>query len=289
MNEVPLWLIAVAVVVASLLGYVYGKRIHARGFDIAARIRVSDCPLIPIALLLFVAVHVGASTLLGNPQIGWSLPVFVEYHLTAVLWVLKVAFVSFGMSSVAVAGFLQGHRSRWTLLLFSLAAIATVEGLARHSARPNLGKIEAREVDGLVLQTNPATCAAASAANIARRFGIDTTEARMVELLHTTWAGTSPAQIVYGFRALGLEAMKVQHPDRDLAKVTPPAVLLVDVGDEPDAHAVAYMARKGDLFEIWDPNGGRREETLDAIQQRWRGRAIEVSRKSPPNTSDRPD
>ena len=277
MNEIPIWLSLVAVAVASLLGFAYGKRLHARGFDIAARIRVSDCPLIPVALLLFVAVHVGTSTLLGKPQIAWPLPVFIEYHLTTALWVLKVAFVTFGMSSVTVAGFLQGHSSRWTLLIFSIAAVVTVEGLARQSARPNLGVIEARESEGVILQTNPSTCAAASVANVARHFGIDTTEARMVELLHTTWAGTSPAQIVYGLRALGLEARKVQYLDRDLAKVNPPAVLLVDVAEEPDAHAVAYMARKGDLFEIWDPSGGRRDDPLDTIQQRWRGRAIEVS------------
>lgn len=277
MNELPLWLSAIAVAMASLLGYAYGKRLHARGFDIAARIRVADCPFIPIALLLFVAVHVGTSTVLGNPQIGWPLPVFVEYHLTTTLWMLKVAFVTFGMISVTVAGFLQGHRSRWALLVFSIAAIVTVESLARHSARPNLGVIEARESDGVILQTNPSTCAAAAVANIARHYGIDATEATMVELLHTTWAGTSPAQMVYGFRALGLAARKVQYLDRDLAKVNPPAVLLVDVNVEPDAHAIVYMARKGDLFEIWDPNGGRRDVPLGTIQQRWRGRAIEVS------------
>lgn len=276
MNEVPLWLSVLAVGAASLLGFLYGKRLHARGFDIAARISVSDCPLIPVALLLFVVVHVGTSTLLGNPRIGWPLPVFIEYHLTGALWVLKVAFVAFGMSSVTVAGFLQGHGSRWTLLIFSIAAIVTVEGLARHSARPNLEEMTVRESDGIVLQSNSSTCAAAASANIARHFGIDATEARMVELLHTTWAGTSPAQMVYGFRALGLEATKVQHADRDLAKVNPPAILLVDVGDEPDAHAVAYMGRKGDLFEIWDPGSGRGEVPLGTIQQRWRGRAIEV-------------
>jgi ABC-type bacteriocin/lantibiotic exporter with double-glycine peptidase domain len=161
-------------------------------------------------------------------------------------------------------------------LIFSIAAIVTVEGLARHSARPNLEEMTVRESDGIVLQSNSSTCAAAASANIARHFGIDATEARMVKLLHTTWAGTSPAQMVYGFRALGLDAKKVQYRDRDLAKVNPPAILLVDVGIEPDAHAVAYMGRKGDLFEIWDPGSGRSELPLGTIQQRWRGRAIEV-------------
>ena len=275
-NEIPFWLSLLVVAAASSVGFAYGRRLHARGFDIAARIRVSDCPLIPVALILFVALHVATSTILGNPRIGWPLPVFVEYHLTVTMGLLKVAFVTFGMSSVTAAGIFQRHPSRWALLVFSIAAIGTVEGLTRHSARPNLGELQPREVEGLILQSNPSTCAAATTANIARHFGLEATEADMVKLLHTTWAGTSPAQMVYGFRALGLEATKVQHTDRDLAKVNPPAVLLVDVGEEPDAHAIAFIARKGDLFEIWDPNGGRHDVPLGTIQQRWRGRAIEV-------------
>lgn len=283
MNEIPIWLSVLVVAAASLLGLLYGKRLHAQGFNISARISVKESPLIPIALLLFVAVHVATSTLLGNPQIGWPLPVFVEYYLTATMWLLKLAFVTFGMGAVTVAGFLQRHASRWTLLALSVGAVATVEILARHSARPRLGEIEARESNGAILQTNPSTCAAASAANIARYFGLAASEAEMVKMLHTTWAGTSPAQIVYGFRALGLEARKVQYPDRDLAKVVPPAVLLVDVGTEPDAHAVAYMGRIGELFEIWDPSSGRSTVPLSTIQERWRGRAIEVRGKAGPD------
>ena len=277
MNEIPLWLSIITALGAAALGIVYGRRLDARGFNIAAKIGIRDAPLIPLALLLFVVLHVAMSTLLKNPQLTWPLPLVVEYHLTAALWLLKIAFVTFGMSSVCVAGFLQNHPSRWSLFVLSIVAVIAVEGLARHSARPNLAKIEARESEGVILQTNPSTCAAASAANIARHFGIETTEARMVELLHTTWAGTSPAQLVYGFRALGLEARKVQHLDRDLAKVNAPAVLLVEVGDEPDAHAVTYMGRKGDLYEIWDPNGGRGDVPPSTIQQRWHGRAIEVN------------
>lgn len=278
MNEIPLWLSAVAAVAAGLLSVVYGKRLHARGFSISARIRVADCPLIPAAMLLFVALHVVTSTLLGNPQFGWPLPVFIEYYLAAAMWSLKISFVAFGMGSVAAAGFLEKHPSRVSLIVLTVLAVITVEGLARYSARPHLGEILARESEGVILQTNPSTCAAASAANIARRFGIDATESSMAGLLHTTWAGTSPAQIVYGLRRLGLEAKKVQQPDRDLSRVTPPAILLVDVGNEPDAHAVAYMGRVGDLFEIWDPGSGRSVVPLGTIQQRWRGRAIEVSR-----------
>lgn len=281
MNEIPLWLSVVAALVAGFLSFLYGKRLNARGFSVSARIRISDCPLIPIAMLLFVALHVITSALLGNPQTVWPLPVFLEYYLTPALWLLKVGFVAFGMGSVATAGFLEMHPSRVSLLVLCLLAVATVEGLARYSARPNLGKLEARESEGVILQSNASTCAAASAANIARHFGIPASEASMVELMHTTWAGTSPAQIIYGLRHLGLDAQKVQSPDRDLSRVAPPAVLLVDVGEEPDAHAVAYMGRVGDRFEIWDPGSGRSEDTLAAIQQRWRGRAIEVSHPGP--------
>ncbi|MBX3178448.1 MAG: hypothetical protein KF886_13895 [Candidatus Hydrogenedentes bacterium] len=276
MNELPYILSAATALAAAFVGRAYGRRLHARGFTLSAHISVNECPLIPLSLLLFVLLQVCASTLLRNPQIGWILPLPVEYYITPAMWALKLFFVVFAMASVAAVAVLQAYPRRAAILLFTIAAALAVEGLNRWAVQPGLGQIEERWRDGVIIQTNPSTCAAASAANIARQFGIEKTEAEMVDLLNTTWAGTSPAQIVYGLRSLGLMAEKVQHPDRDLSKVRAPAILLVDAGGEPDAHAVAYMGRRGPLYEIWDPNPGRTILPLAAIQERWRGRAIEV-------------
>lgn len=278
MNEIPLWLSFVTAVAGIGAGYRYGKRLHRHGFNLAGHVSVNDCPLIPMALLLFVLLQVCASTLLRNPQIGWILPLPVEYYLTPALWMLKLFFVAFAMAAVAGVSLLQRHAARHLIVVFTLVVVLAVEGLNRWAVQPNLGDIEARIKDGVILQTNPSTCAAASAANVAVYFGIAATEAEMVEVLNTTWAGTAPSQIVYGLRSLGLEARKVYQPDRDLGQINPPAILLVDHAGEPDAHAVAYMRPLGGAFEIWDPNHGRLALLPGQVRERWRGRAVEVHR-----------
>ena len=276
MNEIPFWLSVLAVVLSIGPGIAYGTKLHRRGFNLSGHVKVNDCPLIPVFLVLFVLFHAATATVFKNPQIGWALPVFVEYHLTSAMWLFKTFFVTFAMTAIVTVGVRQKHVLRYAILSFAAVVLLTIEVLTRLSVQPYLGEIRARMKDGIVLQTTPSTCAAASAANIARHFGIDATEADMVQRLHTTWSGTAPSQIVYGLRSLGLEARKVQFPDQDLARVRPPAVLLVEVGGEPDSHAVVYMGRQGDRFEIWDPVPGRLLLTLEDVQARWGGRAIEV-------------
>lgn len=276
MNEIPYWLSVLAVLFSVWPGIAYGRKLHRRGFELSGHVRVGDCPLIPAFLVLFVLLHAATGTIFQNPQIGWALPVFVEYHLTSGMWLMKIFFVTFAMTAIVTVGFLQGHKLRYALLLFTAVVLVVIEVLTRLSVQPFLGEVRHFVKDGVVLQTNPSTCAAASAANIARYYGIPATEAEMVERLNTTWDGTAPSQIVYGLRGLGLAADKVRIPDRDLAAVQAPAVLLVYVGEDPDAHAVAYMGRRGELFEIWDPASGRKLWSPEEVRVRWGGRAIEV-------------
>ena len=279
MITLPIVISFLVVLSAGTLGAGYGRSLFVRGFRLAGTVRVRDCPLIPICLLLLVTVQILTSTVTGDPRIGWALPLFLEYYLTPVLWVLKLFFSAFALAAIAMVGFLERHRIRFPLIVFSVVIVVIIDILIRVSAQPNLGDLSDRERNGIVFQSNPSTCAAATAANIARSFGIDVNEADMIARLHTTWVGTSPAQLVYGFRSLGLEARKVFHRDRDLSKVNPPAVLLVEAGGEPDAHAVAYMRRAGHEFEILDPSGGLRVVSGEKIGALWGGRAIEVRRQ----------
>ncbi|MCF6286460.1 MAG: cysteine peptidase family C39 domain-containing protein [Candidatus Hydrogenedentes bacterium] len=268
MLELPLAISILTALVAGVLGVRHGRTLFLRGFRLAGSVRVRDCALIPTCMLLFLVAHVTTSTVTGNPRIAWMLPVFVEYYLIPALWILKILFATFAMAAIATVGFLERHSIRIPLIVFSVIVIVVIDGLIRASVQPNLGDISDMERDGVVLQSNPSTCAAATAANIARKYGIEMNEADMITLMNTTWAGTSPAQLVHGFRSLGLKARKVFHSDRDLSKVHAPAVLFVEVGGEPDAHAVAFMGRVGDEFEICDPNGGRRNVSGETIGER---------------------
>lgn len=278
MLELPYSIAILVALLAALCGVRYGSILHARGFRLTGQVRVRDCPLIPVCLLLFVALHVATGTITADPTIGWALPVALEYYLTGIMWVLKSAFAAFGLSAVVAVGFFQRSRLWRPLALFAIAALLFMDGLTRLAVQPFVGEVRHTVRDGVILQTTPSTCAAASAANIAGRFGMAATEADMVRHLNTTWAGTSPAQLVFGFRSLGLQAQKVYIPERDLRQVKAPAILLVEMGGEPDAHAVAYMGSLGDRFEIWDPNGGRKFVSGADAAVFWQGRAIEVYR-----------
>jgi hypothetical protein len=264
------------ILIAAVLGIVYGGTLYRRGFELTGHVSVRDCPLIPVGLILMVVAHVVTSTVTGRPQLGWALPVPVEYYLSPLLWAAKLFFAAFSMAAIASVGFRQRYPMRVPLALFCVVVLVAIDGLARRAAQPNLAEIRHKEKGGVILQTNGSTCAAATAANIARIYDIDGTEAEMVERLHTSWAGMSPAQLVYGFRALGLSARKVSRINRDLDGVNPPAVLLVAILDEPDAHAVADVGREGDSFVIWNPNGGAQLWDAEKVISRWGGRAIEV-------------
>jgi hypothetical protein len=277
MLALPYALTGLVLAVAVACGLLYGRRLHRRGVSLDARLRARELPLIPMTIIVFVAVVVGANQLAARPALAWHLPLTIEYYFRPIFWTLKLFFITFPMAAISRLAYLNRHRARHLILTFTLAAIAAVEIQLRLTHRPYLGDaFDKRTPAGIILQSTGATCAAASSANVARAFGLDVNEADLIRILNTTWEGTSPAQVVYGMRSLGLDARKASSARRDLSDITPPAVLFVDFAELPDGHAVAYMKREGDQFEIWDPTGGRRLSTAGQVRDTWRGHAVEV-------------
>ncbi len=280
MLALPYALTGLVLAVAIVCGILYGRRLHRRGVSLDAKLRVRELPLIPVTILAFVAVVVGANQLAARPELAWRLPLAIEYCFRPIFWTLKLFFIAFPMAAISRLAYLNRHRARHLILAFSIAAIAAVEIQLRLAHRPYLGEVfDKRTPAGIILQSTDATCAAASSANVARAFGLDVSEADLIRILNTTWEGTSPAQVVYGMRSLGLDARKTSSARRDLSDITPPAVLFVDFANLPDGHAVAYMKREGEEFEIWDPTGGRRLSTVGQVRDIWRGHAVEVRRR----------
>lgn len=261
-----------------LCGWLYSKPLYRRGVRLNERLRTRDLPLIPLALLLFIAVLASASLATRHPGWTWALPLWLDYYYRPIFWLMKLTFVTFPLSAIAFLAFLQRTPQWWLVLVVAVVTVIAVEAQMRVIHRPYLGEIkELYTPEGIVKQSNGATCAAASCANIARLFGLDVNEADMIRVLNTTWEGTSPAQMVYGLRSLGLGAQKTTSYECSIEDIRPPAVLLVDVGGEPDAHAVAYVGVVDNGFEIWDPNVGRLVKSSGDLHDNWRGHAIEVS------------
>lgn len=279
MTELPISMSVLTMIVAALLGVVYGRRLHARGLSLRVRVRIRDLPLIPLSIVVLVGSLYLTNYLGNRPHLFWYIPTPIEYRLTPALWALKLIMVIFAFTSVVTVAVLFESKGRRTLIAISVITAFSVEGLARYAHRPTLPPLVERTRDGGVLQTSPATCAPAACATIAIHFGHQITEAEMAGIFNTTADGTTPSQIIYGMRSLGFEVHKKYSPARDPNDITPPAVLMVAYGAQPDGHAIVYMGPSGGAYEIWNPQFGRALQTLEALQRKWQGRAIEIAER----------
>ena len=280
MSQLPIW-ISVFTILASLgLGVKYGNRLYKRGVTLSAHVRTRDLPLIPVSLLSFVALLAAMNFVGARPHLSWYIPQIIDYSIMGILWTLKLFMVAFALTAITRLAWRTRHRYRRSLLVFTILVIAIVEGTTRYAQQPFLPELRDSVVDGVVLQTGASTCAAAACATISRSLGRSITETEMAETLHTSWAGTSPAQIVHGMRSLGFIAKKRDIPSRDLSEVVPPAVLLIDWGPEPDGHAIVFEGGSSDQWLIADPRSGHITYTNETIKANWRGHAIEIGVQS---------
>ncbi len=279
MPPLPIFVDIALALIFLLVGVLYGRRIFRGGMRLAA----SDAPqkariLVSIAMI-FVFGNVAAAALKNYPAIAWYLPPPVEYGLLPLGWGIDVPMMSFTLAAIVTVAFLERHRARWLLAALGITALVAADSAFHHSAFAMIPRLrEPHVVDGIIRQTNNSTCAAATCANIARRLGKDADESSMVALLGTTEDGTSPAQMIYGLRRIGLHAKKRYLHNRDATKLAAPAVLLMPVGGEEDAHAIAYMGQADGMMQLWDPVAGLRPMTKEELAVIWPGRALEISK-----------
>ena len=246
------------------------------------------------AVLPLVATPVIANVFFRfNDAALWNLPVCLQYHLSGIHW--AVAGVSFAYLSAfaATVAYTTGHSERHKLPVAGIIVVGLVQYAQFVHTRPIAPRLTERiSPDGVVLQTSGASCVPASAANIVRLLGGSATERQMAELLGSA-DGTSPAQVVYGLRPLGLQCELSRLEDADPSRLKPTTMLLVDHPATGYAsHAVVYAAARADRFEILDPLLGKRLLTRDQLLARWHGHAIfcapsAIRRRSPSGTGAR--
>jgi len=281
MNPLPVPVDVAIMVVSAILGIVYGRRLYERGARLGSKTDARQAVFLSILGLIFVFGNTGLLLVKNYPTVSWHLPVVVQYYCIPVSWSLNVAMVAFLFFAVGSLAWEQGHRARWVVLIAAVAALVVGEYTIQNSLYfrpPELGEPKV-DKDGVVLQSCGATCAAASCANIARKYGIDATETSMVEVLGTSLDGTTPSQVVYGMTRLGFTCRKRRIADADFTKLAGPAVLMVTYGSEPLGHAVAYMGSNGDKAEVWNPQGGRQLMSQEQLGNLWQGHAIEVFKR----------
>jgi predicted double-glycine peptidase len=275
MVNIPIWINVLLILLFVLLGFLEYKRLISKDPTLDITTVLKKAPylyvLIPLSLVFLIAAN------LNRPHLIWNLPLWLQYHYTALNWGGVLAIFAFIFSLASAISFRTHHREKWKIVVSGVLFIVAVQIVQWKHTRPIAQQLsEKLSADGVIMQTSGVSCAAAAGANILRTFGIEKTEREIAELFRTTEAGSSAAQIIYGMREIGFLCHKVEISDRDPEKLESPAMIFFDdVPAMPEAHAVAFMGLNEGKAEIWDSLGGKRSLERHQLAKRWQGRGIE--------------
>lgn len=276
MVTLPWWANLALIVAASLLGGTVARRAQRRhpGLDVSSALkRVRHLWLVPVPIVLSFGAH---CLINERPDLWWALPAWFEARYLICLWITLIGAMVYLYAFAATLAFDTRHPERKALIVAVALTLAAVQVMIVRSQRPIAPDLKHTvDADGVVLQTSGVSCVAASSANMLRRRGIEVTERQMAEALGTTAMGTTAGAAVEMFAARGIACRKTQGAATALSS---PAMLMIDhplAG--PESHAVTYVGRAGERFEIWDPLEGRRLFDEAALTAHWSGRAIECA------------
>jgi hypothetical protein len=282
MVGIPIYLNIILLILFVFTGFMESRRLFRRDPDLDMKTALKRAPylyvLIPVSIILLVVANI------NRPHLIWNLPLWLQYHYTALNWGAILAIFSFIFSLASAIAFRTGHRERWKLVIAGVLLIGVVQAMQWSYTRPIAPLLkDVFGSSGLVFQSYNSSCAAASGASIARTFGLEKTEKEMAELFGTTMGGTSGAQVIYGMRKIGFACNKVEILDCDPQKLQAPAMIFIDNQfTGPESHAAAYLGLDTGKAEIWDPLEGKRLLRKNELRKIWHGRGIEIRRDKRP-------
>jgi hypothetical protein len=229
-----------------------------------------------LAVMLYLVLH--------RPSL-WRLPDWLDRSL--LLWANGSGSVLFGLLFGLAWGAYKHELAPNLRALVLTAGLCEAALIANSAITQRFSGNLASDVKfhgQVLLQTSGSTCAPASGANVAGLLGFQYSERDMCRLMQTRISGTSPAAILRGMRAAGLDGMRFEVQPVRLDTIPLPAILLVDHPRAgPESHAVTAVRfhQKELLLEIWDPLVGRQMMTQADLEKIWRGRGLAFKKPSP--------
>ncbi len=261
----------------SFTGWLHARRLLRRWPDVSPTTVLKRVPyLYAVIFVPMVLYGVQLWIVQTQTQLMWRLPLLLQYWFVALMWGWVIALFAYLFTLIIVLSFASGYDQRKQLVVVAVLALIAVEVGQYQYTRPLAPLLEERVTEeGVILQTNDSSCAAASGANIARRLGRDVTERQMAEKMRASFMGTAPAQVVYGLEELGINCTLFELTSWEVRDIPSPSMLFVDhraVG--PEGHAVAFMGEVEGAAEIWDPLYDRTHMSREDLAEIWHGRGI---------------
>jgi hypothetical protein len=179
------------------------------------------------------------------------------------------------------------RRAGVTVMLLTLSWYTLVRDLVSENPSPGRPNF----LDGMCMQTTPASCSPCSAVAVLMEYGIRATEREMMQLCLTRYGGTPELGLYRGIKlktaGTPWEVRILQTDLEGLLRVGRlPAVLLVNAVDgsvsagpwwqasRPDHAVVLFRWTDNGRAEIGDPSSGRSVWPLERLQRRWKGTGL---------------
>jgi hypothetical protein len=273
MTGIPMGLNILLLTVFILTGFMESRRLSTKHIQLEGVLKKAGY----LYLLLPVSGILLTIAFLNNPSFLWNMPLWLHFHYLAAMWGIILAIFAFTFSLACFVSFRTSHRERWKVVLASTLLIAAIQIMQWNYTRPVAPHLkDSVTPSGLVIQTSDTSCAAASAASILRRFGMEMSEREMAELFRTTLFGTSAAHVIYGMQRIGIRSRKVEIEGSNPEHLKFPAMIFIGCPSAgTESHAVAYMGFHEGKAEIWDPVRGKRFLDKNQLGRIWHGRGIE--------------
>lgn len=266
-------------ILAGLWGYQEARRLIARHSALQLESLHKQAGYVYFILILIVLTFLLLAIPMFNRNLMWEVPIWFDLYANDVAFTIVIGCFSFLFTMVATVAWKTSHKEKNGVALASVLLIAIFPMLHfqyTDQAAPELNHLK---IEGVILQSHPSTCVAASAANIASVLGIEKTEKEMAIRMRTTkMTGTSAGRAIDGFKQIGITCRKYWVKDGDIAQLSLPAMLFIDNEEiGPESHAVALIQWDGNHAEIWDPLEGKILVTREQIRKFWHGKSLECA------------
>ncbi len=268
------------VLIFGVLGLRAGQRLHSKNQNVKLETLHHQARYIYfiIAILLLVFIIIGAPMV--NRTLRWQVPVWFDLYANDAGFRIVIACFAFLYTLVSMIAFKTGHKEKRAIAMASVMLIAIFPILHWQYSDSVVPELNHLKVKGVIIQSHPSTCVAASGANIAGWLGIEKTEKEMALRMRTTkMTGTNAGRAIHALGEVGVSCSKKWVKDSDITQLTAPAMLFIDNAQlGPETHAVAFMGMQEGKAEIWDPLDGKTLHSVEKVKTFWQGKSLQCSK-----------
>ena len=181
---------------------------------------------IVLAVILITFAFIGIPMM--NRTLMWQMPLWFDVYGHPLKFGLLIGSFAFLFSLASAVAMKTRHPERKKIIVASILLVCAFPVFQYQYTNPVYPKLTRIKMKGVILQSHPSSCAAASAANIAETLGFSKTEQEMAELMNTSeMIGTNAGQIIHAMEQSQFQgfALRFRKLMRSQCNISPDRVV----------------------------------------------------------------